>query len=157
MNEQLFRKKSIERISSPEQLNDYIRVANPSIWLVLGAVVILLVGVIVWGVIGHLDTTLPVAMVAEGGEAVLYVKEADAASVEPGMTVRAEGGEYAVTAIASQPVKADGLLSEYAMHAGGLVSGEWVYAVQVSGSFADGVYRAEIVTDRVSPISFILN
>jgi hypothetical protein len=29
--------------------------------------------------------------------------------------------------------------------------------VQVSGSFADGVYRAEIVTDRVSPISFILN
>ena len=29
MNEQLFRKKSIDRVSSPEQLNEYIRVANP--------------------------------------------------------------------------------------------------------------------------------
>ena len=43
MNEQLFRKKSVERVSSPEQLNDYIRVANPSLWLVLGAVIVLLV------------------------------------------------------------------------------------------------------------------
>lgn len=29
MSDQIFRKKSLDRISSPEQLNDYIRVANP--------------------------------------------------------------------------------------------------------------------------------
>ena len=31
----LFRKKSLERISSPEQLNEYVRVSTPSVWLVL--------------------------------------------------------------------------------------------------------------------------
>lgn len=36
MSDQIFRKKSLDRISSPEQLNDYIRVANPGIWMILG-------------------------------------------------------------------------------------------------------------------------
>lgn len=31
----IFRQKSIERVSSPEQLNDYIRVATPGVRLVL--------------------------------------------------------------------------------------------------------------------------
>ena len=35
MSDQIFRKKSLDRISSPEQLNDYIRVANPGIWMIL--------------------------------------------------------------------------------------------------------------------------
>ena len=34
MSDQIFRKKSLDRISSPEQLNDYIRVANPGIWMI---------------------------------------------------------------------------------------------------------------------------
>ena len=64
MNEQSFRKKSVDRVSSPEQLNDYIRVANPSLWLVLGAVIALLIGVCVWGVLGRLDTTVSAVAVA---------------------------------------------------------------------------------------------
>ena len=55
MNQQLFRKKSVDKVSSPEQLNEYIRVANPGVWMVLAAIVILLAGVVVWGFIGHLD------------------------------------------------------------------------------------------------------
>ena len=38
----IFRKKSLERVQSPEQLNDYIKVANPGVWLVLIAVIIFL-------------------------------------------------------------------------------------------------------------------
>lgn len=41
--------KSLNRVKSPEDLNDYIRVANPGVWLVLVAVVILLAGVCIWG------------------------------------------------------------------------------------------------------------
>ena len=40
----VYRKASVERISSPEQLNDYLRVTNPSVWIVLAAVVLLLAG-----------------------------------------------------------------------------------------------------------------
>ena len=37
MENKLFREKSIERISSPEQLNDYLHVTNPGIWILLWA------------------------------------------------------------------------------------------------------------------------
>lgn len=157
MNEQLFRKKSIDRVSSPEQLNDYIRVSNPAIWMVLAAVVILLVGICVWGIVGNLDTTVTVAAVAENGTVTLYVKEADAASVTEGMTVRINGEEYTVGTAGAQPFAVDESLSDYALHVGELSEGEWVYAVTVNGVLPDGVYSAEIVIESVSPISFVLN
>ena len=48
----IFRQKSIDRVSSPEQLNDYIRVTTPSVWIVLIALVVLLVGMLAWSVLG---------------------------------------------------------------------------------------------------------
>ena len=157
MNQQLFRKKSVDKVSSPEQLNEYIRVANPGVWMVLAAIVILLAGVVVWGFIGHLDTTLPTAVVCENGEAIIYVKEADAEKIAVGMTVRVDDKEYTVSEISAEPSRVDGTMSEYAIHASGLTVGEWVYAVKVNGDFTDGVHKAEIVIERISPISFILN
>ena len=51
----IFREKSMERISSPEQLHDYIRVTTPAVWVVLIAIVLLLVGVVIWGIFGELE------------------------------------------------------------------------------------------------------
>ena len=53
--EQIFRKKSMDRISSPEQLNDYIRVTTPSVWVILAAAVVLLAGAIVWACFGTIE------------------------------------------------------------------------------------------------------
>ena len=64
----LFRQKSLERISSPEQLNHYIRVSTPSVWLLLCAIIVLLTGVCVWGVFGRMDTALPVVALSREGE-----------------------------------------------------------------------------------------
>lgn len=48
----IFREKSLERVSSPEALNDYIRVTTPSVWIVLAATVLLLVGMLAWSIFG---------------------------------------------------------------------------------------------------------
>ena len=53
----IFREKSMERMSSPEQLNDYIRVTTPSVWLVLIAVILLLAGILVWSIFGTVSVT----------------------------------------------------------------------------------------------------
>ena len=53
----IFRQKSIDRVSSPEQLNDYIRVTTPSVWLVLIAIILLLVGMLAWSVFGTVEAT----------------------------------------------------------------------------------------------------
>ena len=53
--ESIFRQKSIERVSGPEELNDYIRVTTPSVWIVLIAIVALLVGMLVWSIFGRVE------------------------------------------------------------------------------------------------------
>ena len=44
MNEQntVFRKKTLERISSPEQLTEHLKVTNPGMWVILSIVIVLL-------------------------------------------------------------------------------------------------------------------
>ena len=54
MNNSIFRQKSIDKVSSPEKLDDYIRVTTPSVWITLAAIAILLIGTIVWGFFGEL-------------------------------------------------------------------------------------------------------
>lgn len=56
---QIFREKSIERVSSPEQLDDYIKVTTPSVWLILSATIALLAGMIIWGVFGKIEVNTP--------------------------------------------------------------------------------------------------
>lgn len=157
MNNQIFRKKSIDRMSSPEQLNDYIKVTNPGVWMALAAIVILLIGVCVWGVFGKLETKLPVAAVSQDGQTVLYVKEDNIASVRENMSVYVGDETYKVTSVSAQPVAVTEEISEYARHTGELSIGEWVYIVQIDGSLANGTYKAQIVTDSVSPLYFVFN
>ena len=66
MNNSVFRKKSLERISSPEQINDYIRVITPGMWILLVVIVLLIVAGIAWG----LCVTLTVTDVNSAGETV---------------------------------------------------------------------------------------
>ena len=157
MNKQIFRKKSVDRMSSPEQLNDYIKVTNPGVWMALAAIVILLVGVCVWGVFGTLETKLSVAAVSQDGHTVLSVKEANVASVRENRSGYRGDGTYKVTSVSAQPVAVTEEISEYARHTGELSIGEWVYVVQIDGNMPDGAYKAQIVTDSVSPLYFVFN
>ena len=51
----VFREKSVDRVTGPESLNDYIRVTSPSVWIALLALVILLAGMLVWSVFGRIE------------------------------------------------------------------------------------------------------
>ena len=157
MSNNLFRKKSIEHISSPEQLNDYICVSTPSVWMLLIAIVILLTGVCVWGVFGHMDTMLPAVTTAQDGAVTAYVREAEISRIQVGMPVKVSGSEGVVVSVASQPVRVDETFTDYMLHVSGLQESEWVYAVTLNVSCPDGVHTAEITTERVSPMSFVLN
>lgn len=153
----LFRKKNLERISSPEQLNEYIRVSTPSVWMVLAAVIVLLVGVCVWGVFGHMNTTLTAAAVSREGVLTAYVRAADVEKVSVDAAVTVAGTECKVESISAEPVLVDDTFSEYMRQVGSLQLGEWVYALVLQADCPDGVYIAQIVVDSVSPMSFVLN
>ncbi len=154
----IFRKKSLDRVSSPEQLNDYIKVATPGMWMVLLSVVIFLIGVIVWGAMGKLETTVRGAAVFDGENSSVYVPEDSAADILPGQTLRADGMEFRVGDQIGGPMELDPKSDSYLIHAGGFEDGEWVCRIAISAAGdKSGTYECEIVTDSVSPLSFVMN
>ena len=44
MNKELFREKSIDKISSPEDLGSYLRVTKPSVFIIMFATILVLAG-----------------------------------------------------------------------------------------------------------------
>ena len=88
MDESLFRKKSMDRISSPEALSDYLRVTSPGVWLILAAVILLLVGVLIWSSVASIDSIATgTAQVEDGSMLIHFDDEQIARNVKTGMTV----------------------------------------------------------------------
>ena len=130
----LFRKKTLDRVSGPEQLTDYLRVTNPGIWVILAIVIFLLGSLIAWSAIGTVETKAEVKVVVEDHTAM--VLSPDGAELKDGMPLRVSGQE---TTLAS--VQTD----EY---------GRYIGIVEVS--LPDGVYDGTVVTETKHPMDFLL-
>lgn len=159
MARSIFRKASLDRVSNPEQLNDYIRVTNPGVWMILCAVILLLTGICVWGVFGRLDTTLTVAAVTDENQTICYVKETEAQALKTGMQVRIGEKQYQISDISQQPVQVDETFAQYLLHVGALAEGEWVYVAVLNDQYGeDGmIIEAQIVIESIAPMRFIMN
>jgi hypothetical protein len=75
MQNSIFRKSSLERISSPEQLNEYVKITNPGVWAVLLGFFALLIAVGIWAYTGSIPETVQLTGVAyahEGEEEAVY-------------------------------------------------------------------------------------
>ncbi len=156
--QRLFRESTVKRISSPDQLNDYVRVTNPGVWLLLTALLLLLAGALVWGFLGEIKTVKEVTAIVNNGEAVFYCESNGDYSI--GMPVKLDNGTTnAISEINAQPIsRADieTLYDEYTLFE--LDPPPWAYAVTVSApGINDGITTLNITTDSVRPISFILN
>jgi HlyD family secretion protein len=66
---ELFRKTALERLSSPEQLDQLLQVTRPRTWLTLFTMLALLAGAVVWGIWGEVSTVVygQGMLVREGG------------------------------------------------------------------------------------------
>lgn len=160
MNQKLFRKESLDRMSSPDQLNQYIRVSNPSVWLILSAVIVLLIAVCVWGSVGRMETALNVNAVVKDEQVICLLDEEQRLRVEAGMTLRAGEQSGEITQIYAEPVSYEILrekLGEYELYASGISEGSWRYVAIGTLPLTDGMYGAKIVIESVSPLSFLVN
>ena len=137
MNEEIFRKKSLDKIKSPENLDDYIRVSNPGVWLLLVSVIVLLAGACVWGAFGHIDSTVDVIVEAENGVIVGTVCDID---VSEGMTIRVADKESTLSHVEFNPE-----------------TGRKICDFTANADIPDGVYDAKIVVESYKPLSFVLN
>lgn len=157
MSGQLFRKKSLDKVSSSEQLNDYIRVSNPSVWVILAAIIVFLAGVCIWGIFGHLDTVIKAVGKCSDGVVTCYVRESDISAVQIGMEIIVDGERGTVTDVETIPLEVTGDMDSYLLYLGGFTEGEWVYAIRAQVSVGDGIYEAQMMAESVSPVSFVWN
>lgn len=152
----IFREKSIQRVTAPEQLNDYIKVTSPSVWMLLAAVLLLLIGITVWGVFGQLETAVNAAGVSQGGKLLVFVPEADADKIQEGQRVIIDNQEAQFTMASAQPMPASACLDAYGLHCLNMTGDEWVVPLEVDLDLPEGTYSARIIVDSVNPISFVI-
>lgn len=156
MANSVFRQKNIEKINSPESLNDYVKVTNPSVWVILIAIVLLIVGACVFGALTKVDTEVLAVAEAKDGKITVYVDEAEIDKLSTGMEVKIEGKEYKISSMADRPLKAEEI-DDYVLHKGNMEMSAWIYPMEVEGSSEDGVYPAAIIAEQVSPLSYVFN
>ena len=78
--------ESVRRISSPEQLNDYLKVTSPKIWLLLIAIVLLVASLLLWSGFTTVESYATGSGYAVGGDIVVTFSDAEKASkVKAGM------------------------------------------------------------------------
>ena len=143
MENQVFRQKSVERISSPEQLQEYMRVTTPGVWMVLAAVILLLAGLILSSALVNVESKITEqGTVTEDGSMLdIMLPLAQKSLVAPGMLVRVADREAKIDMVfqAENEVEVIAMLPEDGV------------------KLAPGTYDVEIVTETVRPISFLFS
>jgi len=155
--ESIFRKKALDRVSSPEELDQYLTVTGPGVWLPLLAVIVLLMGAIVWMIFGRIDVHMQVAVEAEGGRVICYVPNAQKDKVLAAGTVTIAGKQYTLTetGLITELVTSD--MDVSIRRTGLLEVGTAVDRLQVDADLIDGVYNGQITVEAVNPIQYIIN
>ena len=143
--------KKFKKVNSPDQLNQYIRLSNPGVWILLLAIVVLLVGVCIWGYFGKIDTKIKTVVISDNYTSYLYVKEEDMAKIKNGMQVELNNNEniFEIADIEETPEKVTDDMDEYARHLGNFQVGEWVYKCRLNKNVKEGTYSANIIIESI--------
>lgn len=157
MKQKIFREKDIDNLSEAQRLGSYIKVANPTTWLILAAIFIFLIGVCIWAFFAKVETVIESAGVCQNGVLTCYIKEEEATELSQSPILRVDGEEIQEVSFSNIPVMITKEEDPYAMHIGELKEGDWVYKLTGRSSLSDGTYRVVIVAERVSPIHFVWN
>ena len=138
MEDSLFREKAIEKISSPEDLGNYLHVTRPSVWLILVAVILLLAGMLVWSSVASIDSfATGTAVVKDGTMYIHFDNEQIAENVEGGMTVIAGESENRISSVGTDD------------------TGE-LFAVAPT-DLTDGSYTVHVIFKKTRVLSLLFN
>ena len=159
MENNLFRKKSLEHISSPEELHDYMRVTGPRLWMLLGAILALLAGFVVYASTVTMENTVRIPVKVETFETTQEYQAQGGSprcslvsstlpnsmmdTLKPGMVLRlgdATGKLELISTVAEE--EDSSLVFE--------MDNDYV-------ALPDGTYEAELVLESTTPISFLWN
>jgi len=153
----IFRKKTVESVQSPEVLDSYLRMTTPGVWIFLAAVACLLAGVIVWSVFGTIEAKVKVAVCSEEGNAYCVVPYSSYEGVAKAGVVEVDGKTYALEPADYLQAVVGETTDPRLLVVSGLKSGDFiVYIALKELPPKEGVYSGTVVTEKIKPISLLL-
>lgn len=106
MKEELFRKSSLEHLTSLEKLDSCVKVTTPKAWLVTVGILVLMICAGIWSGMASLKSSIPAIGVVQEGVIHVFVSPEQAEKLKEGMTVEAKGkciGE--ITHVIRRPIR----------------------------------------------------
>jgi len=156
MAKEIFRKKNLDKVNSPEDLNSYLRVTSPSLFIALGAAVILITGAVIWGTVSRIETKAKGVTVRENTITCCYINANEANAVVLNKTfVRANDVIYTVTNADPEPYIASEVMYEQTYKLGGFSASDPVIRLSLDKELAAGHVASEIVLKSQSPLEFL--
>lgn len=140
---------------SAEELNDYIRVTTPSVWIILLAVGTFVLGLVVWSLTANLVTSVPAAAVSDQNGSRLFVNADSVKDIKSGTKVIINEQEYSVMSVSDHEVTASSVMNEYERSLISAKADDPVCTCMIKEELPAGDYNAMIVTGTDKPISFL--
>ncbi|MCL2049142.1 MAG: hypothetical protein FWG87_10500 [Defluviitaleaceae bacterium] len=127
MDNKLFRKTALDKISSPEQLTETMKVAGSGVWFILAALAVTFAAFFAWGVLGSIPETVDIggtALALQNKPLAVYcflpidetkpLAEGMSVRVSPDYAAREQYGYIygTVQSIGGSPVTADQLRAD---------------------------------------------
>lgn len=156
MSEKIFREKSLKKVNSPEKLDECLKVTSASVWFLLVGIIFLLIGVIVWGYFGRINTYAKVGCLLDGSNAYCYTTQDEFSKIEVGQKIIINDEESVVTKTTNTGV----IIPEeydYLKHIIEVEDNEYVFEVVAKCNLDPGIYEAKVVVEEISPLEFVFN
>ncbi len=169
----IFTRESLDHVTSPDKLDDYIRIAGPGIWILIAALLITVAAVFFWGFTGSLPKSVTVNGVVDPSNDNCVISMVDASEYN---SDDLEGKETVITLPDSS--KINGTVEEVSVNpvsAGelmALLDDDWMSSKLVTSDYSymllirpeddlsvytNKVLSVSIITDQVKPISFLFS
>lgn len=163
LGSQMFRETAMRKMASADDLDRYLQVTNPSAWVLIGAIAVLLVAGLIWGLTASLPLTVTTTGVLRNGEVVCFLPIDESAMATEQSKVTAAGFDTSITSINTNPHSQrevmETLGSDYALASSD--TGHWNYKLIVAlpEEISDWVegddVPIEITTREMAPIAYL--
>ncbi|MBP3894278.1 MAG: hypothetical protein J6D34_09595 [Atopobiaceae bacterium] len=160
----IFNEKAYEKLRSPDDLDKYVRVTNPSGWVALLGCVALLVGLLVWGVFGTVSTNVDAScVVIPSGDVICLISPKDIANVKQDDPIATDDSRGYVSSVATVPLSRaevrELVQSDYLTDTLMPANHNWAFVVQIAELDVDKgwVEDAVITTKRVAPLAALFD
>ncbi len=153
----IYREKSLEQLSEPEQLNEYVRVASPGVWFLLSGIILLLIGLIIWGIFGKITTTVIAPAEVSDGKITCYLLAEDVDKADDPLIITIGDVETEAFRDSAETITLDASYDSELFESKYLSRGKTVTAYTCDTTLKDGYYEAEVTTETLNPISLLFS